>query len=357
MRGKIHRAYSRFGAVCAVVGLGMFASAATLNGGLSADNGLIPFTIAVAPAFLDPTPPPSGTLLSLVGNIDSNVLSIDNLDLYTGLNFDVGDVIDGYARGVYGQTSAYSLPAISYLSLSSGSSYAGARLMLADGLRFNFGQALLRAGRAPLLGGGTPPWTIAGMTLRGAADTVLSGISWDFAKWGGISFSAAQTTERGGLALGNAAAVGRTQLTTMGMTAHVGFGSGWVTTLSYNQANSQLSLKPVGNLTSDGLLHTQSYGIAVAKQGLFGHDALGLSLSRPSGGYNNAIGSDDLQFQFYGRDKLFAGTMPETDINLGYITSFLDGPIALQANASYQMNYNGMNKDSLSFMSRAKIKF
>ena len=49
---------------------------------------------------------------------------------------------------------------------------------------------------------------------------------------------------------------------------------------------------------------------------------------------------------------------PETDLQLGYVTSFLDGALALQANAAYQMNYQGQTgANSLSVLSRAKIKF
>ena len=49
---------------------------------------------------------------------------------------------------------------------------------------------------------------------------------------------------------------------------------------------------------------------------------------------------------------------PETDIQLGYVTNFLDGALALQANASYQMNYQGQTgATAVSLLSRAKIKF
>jgi hypothetical protein len=185
-----------------------------------------------------------------------------------------------------------------------------------------------------------------------SANALLAGLSWNFAKWGDLSLSASQSSENG-------ATAERARTTALGVAAHVGFGGGWVTTLSYHQASTQLSLNPVVSNVGESILHSQSYGIAVAKQGLFGHDALGLSLSRPASSYNNApmAANQNMQFQFYGRDKLFAGAMPETDIEVGYITSFLDGPVALQANASYQVNYNGLNKDELSFVSRAKIKF
>ena len=49
---------------------------------------------------------------------------------------------------------------------------------------------------------------------------------------------------------------------------------------------------------------------------------------------------------------------PETDIEVGYVTTFLDGSLALQTNASYQMNFAGQTgANSVSLLSRARIKF
>jgi hypothetical protein len=62
--------------------------------------------------------------------------------------------------------------------------------------------------------------------------------------------------------------------------------------------------------------------------------------------------------QFFGRDKLFVGTAPETDIELGYKTEFFGDSVALQANAAFQMNYGGRTgNNAVSLLSRAKIKF
>lgn len=301
---------------------------------------------------------PADNSLYRLGEIGNEFGLIDGVGLYTGLNIDVASVIDSYARDTFGGLFAFSPGLTSpYLTEASGGVYSGLRVMLADGLRFNFGQAFSRAGRNPYLLSGRGNW--AGLTDfdapfdRRSTDTMLAGLSWNFTKWGGISFTAAQVNERGVSPLGNAEALNRSRLMTLGVSAHVSFGSGWVTTFTYNQASSQLSLNPVAG---EGAARSQSYGIAVAKQGLFGHDALGVSLSRPAGTYTPNIGND-MQFQFYGRDKLGVGAVAETDLELGYVTTFLDGPLALQANAAYQMNYNGQNRDALTLMSRAKIKF
>ena len=158
----------------------------------------------------------------------------------------------------------------------------------------------------------------------------------------------------------NNASIETARTSALGLTAHVGFGGGWVTTASYNELSTQLDLKP-GAIGAETGLHAQAYGIAVAKHGLFGNDALGVALSRPAPAYDTGSftsgNSNDLQF--FGRDKLFAGAAPETDIELGYVTSFLDGgSIALQTNASYQMNFGGQNgNNAMTVLSRAKIKF
>ena len=55
--------------------------------------------------------------------------------------------------------------------------------------------------------------------------------------------------------------------------------------------------------------------------------------------------------------SLAPGT-PETDVELGYVTTFLDGALALQANAGYQMNLAGQKgQNSVTVLSRAKINF
>ena len=61
----------------------------------------------------------------------------------------------------------------------------------------------------------------------------------------------------------------------------------------------------------------------------------------------------------YGHENLsLASRTPETDVELGYVTTFLDGALALQTNAAYQVNFAGRNgSNAVSFLSRAKIKF
>ncbi|HSM96393.1 MAG TPA: hypothetical protein VLT91_10135, partial [Rhizomicrobium sp.] len=55
--------------------------------------------------------------------------------------------------------------------------------------------------------------------------------------------------------------------------------------------------------------------------------------------------------------SLVSGT-PETDFEMGYVTTFFDGALALQANAAWQQNLAGQSGvNSLAVLSRAKINF
>ena len=48
----------------------------------------------------------------------------------------------------------------------------------------------------------------------------------------------------------------------------------------------------------------------------------------------------------------------ESDVALGYVTSFLDGTLALQANAAYQLNAAGnQGQNAVTGVARAKLKF
>ena len=169
---------------------------------------------------------------------------------------------------------------------------------------------------------------------------------------------------RSGVPLGVAQPAGiapRAATRAVSVSARLGLGSGWVTTASFSEGLSQLDLR--GSPTSE--VREQSYSFSITKHGLFGDDSLGFAVTRPiqiySGtaeitaadgvdpNYNLALNSERISL---------AGVKPETDIELGYVTTFLDGALALQANAAYQLNTQGQNgTNSLAVVSRAKIKF
>jgi len=308
---------------------------------------------------------PRDLLRDPTGEIAGALFVGDGVAVDTAVNVDVGRMLDRYVAnadaydGLFYSSAALNSP---YATLSSGGSYIGMSMALADGLHFTLGRASSAPGLNPYrLDAHSAYAALAGRLPFDprSTDSVLAGLAWNFAKWGGFSFSASQTAERGGiLGAGNPALGGRTQ--SLGVSAHVGFGGGWVTTASYSEGLTQLSLRP-GALALDTMLRSESYGIAVAKHGLFGrNDALGVTFARPAPSFTTQFASEPAanDMQFFGRDKLFAGTVPETDVELGYKTEFFGDSIALQANASYQMNLGGLpGNNAVSLLSRAKIKF
>jgi hypothetical protein len=300
--------------------------------------------------------------------VESNFVLFDGVSLVSGINVDVARLLDRFAptagayNGLLTSASALNSP---YASLSSGGAYIGVSLALAGGLHLDLGQASSAPGYNRYLL--SPRLALAGLGGAGlpydarSTNSLVAGVSWNFAKWGGFDFAASQTTEREGVLGENNAAIDQARTSALGFSAHVGFGGGWVTQASYSEGTTQLDLKPGAfSAGTESEMHVHSYGIAVAKRGLFGNDALGLAFSRPAPNYSSGAfrAGNASDMQFFNRDKLFAGTMPETDIELGYVTHFFGNSLALQANASYQTNLGGQNGiNAVSLLSRAKIKF
>ncbi len=182
-----------------------------------------------------------------------------------------------------------------------------------------------------------------------SSSAINSALNWNFANWGSAQFTTSAVQDRS-LLLGSASSK------SLGLSASLGLGEGWVGSISYSE--NQLELKPISAVAQD--LNRSSYGVAIAKHGLFGDDALGLLLSHPASNRNAATALDGVGAStipsLYVRDRLL-DKPADADIELGYVTSFLDGAVALQTNASYQMNFDSKKPDSVSLLSRAKIKF
>lgn len=211
-----------------------------------------------------------------------------------------------------------------------------------------------------------PPPTLTLASTR----TTSAMLDWDVSDWGSLGLttqnSAGSPTLLGDFTPSPLSFSDQTKTTGAGIAAKVKFGDGWITTFAYNIDTTQLDLKagasPAIATTST---RGQSYGLSIAKHGVFGNaDALGLSISRPSEDYFGSISLADSGLEnrvnLVGRYPGFAlnSETKETDIALGYVTTFFDGALALQANAGYQMNVGGQNGvNSVSVLSRAKINF
>jgi len=311
--------------------------------------------------------PPGANRLA-VSNVATSISLITGLDLELGYKVDLNGRIDPFdatdAHTFDGLFLSSASGAVPYTSLADGGNLFGVAAAVADDLHVRLSVSNLEGNTTSTpdaftalahLGGEPAPYAPR------TANSLLAGVNWNLAGWGDLGLTASQTGEQNGI-LGHVAPGANARTTALGVAARFHFGDGWVTTATYSEGITQLDLRPGFNLAampSGDSLRTRAYGIAIAKNGLFGDDTLGFALTRP------AIGSDDFTItsgqggpRFFTRNNILSGTTPETDIEVGYITTFLDGSIALQANASYQMNYAGQNgTNAVSLLSRARIKF
>jgi subtilisin family serine protease len=273
--------------------------------------------------------------------------------------------------GLFMSASAVNSP---YASFTDGGSYIGTTVSLADDLHLRVAASSLSPYRADYE---VPVYSYVQQTMgkpltynQRSAQASMVALNWDFASWGGLGLTATQTSEQngllGGIASGAFDLANSANTTALGLSARVGFGDGWVTTVAYSEGITQLDLKSGSMFTGADALHSRSYGIAVSKKGLFDdNDSMGLAVTRPVQVYAGnldltaATSIDKNRNLTFSHETLsLASATPETDVELGYVTTFLDGALALQANAGYQMNVNGQSgSNSLAVLSRAKINF
>jgi hypothetical protein len=270
-----------------------------------------------------------------------NGLAVDlsqdiKLELANGRNWEgYGDLFPS----VWGLNSDY---------LSGTTAYAGVSFDLSDDLTLSFGRTQL--GFGALSSDQASPFSRdlaqrLGDNLRDTGTTSAS-ISWNFADWGGLAITASQSSGNAAL-LGVIGTAGNADSLSLGISARVGFGEGWVTTIAYSGGVTQLDLSRNGLIANPETVRSRGFGLSLAKQGLFGEDALGISVSRPLQLYSGAIGA-----------ALATQQARESDVELGYVTTFLDGTLALQANAAYQHNAAGYEGESaVTGVARAKLKF
>lgn len=287
-----------------------------------------------------------------------------------GLDLDFGYGLDDTARfaflapstnaydGLFLRGGALDLSPSPYDS----STYAGVTAKLSDDVRVHLGDASSTHDRTAVSANafaslGRPVDALLDLGAR-TANSLFGGVSLD-GGWASIDLTATRTVAQQTM-LGSVPIAGLSK--SFDVTANVKFDGGWVTTASYGEGLTKLDVKPSAlGLSSAGELHRTGYAIAVAKHGVFGDDALGLSVSQPAdsdGGYATFDGHVS-QPAFIGADHLLViDQKPETDIEVGYVTNFLDGAVALQTNAAYDMNFQGQSgTNAVELLSRAKIKF
>ena len=299
----------------------------------------------------------SNLVIAAPSPLASSAMLAPNLALDFGNGLDIASRFTNYGSAVSPFMSAVTAP---YLSLANGGRYTGVTFAPADNLRMRFGAAIDsdRLDRFHF-GPGAPAGPLALTYDASQSRSLLGGLSFDITSALGLDVTAI-ASDRSGIPLGFSRSSGispRSSTAALGVAAHMDIGTGWVTTASFSEGMTQFD--PRGTFAG-GALHEQSFSVAIAKRGVFGDDALGLSFSRPApsmaGSFSILSASGDMPVTI--AQGLPLNRAQETDIQLGYVTNFLDGAVALQTNAGYQTNAQGQpGATSVSLLSRAKIKF
>lgn len=271
-----------------------------------------------------------------------------------------GGVQLAYAQGRNWDNYGNLFPANAALTsayLSGTNAYAGATFALGNDVSFTAGQTTLGLGALAADSPSEFSRDLAarlGGTIR-SVGTTTANLNWNFSDWGGLALTASRTTGNASLLGGVTpsslgAAIGAAESASLGISARVGFGEGWVTTIGYSEGVTQLDLARNLKLNNDPL-RSQAYGIGFAKQGVFGDDTLGIAISRPLQVFSGAVALDT--------NQALASTLAhESDVSLGYVTTFLDGTLALQANAAYQVNAAGVaGQTAATGVVRARLNF
>ncbi|HVW72273.1 MAG TPA: hypothetical protein VHC39_01430 [Rhizomicrobium sp.] len=289
----------------------------------------------------------------------ASTLLASNLALDSGSGLDVASRFLAYN----GEVQPFLAPvAAPYLSLANGGRYSGVTFMPAANLRLRAGVAINSERLDRFSFDPAAPTGPLALTYDASqSKSLLGGISWDASSALGLDVTAI-TSQRNGVPLGfdNAAAIApKASTQALGFSAHMDIGQGWVTTASFSTGLTQLDQR---DTPSPASLHEQAYSFAIAKHGLFGDDTLGLSFSRPApsmaGSFATGLTvSDDLPPLIVSQG-LAGNRAAESDIQLGYVTNFLNGAVALQTHAAYQTNFQGQpGATSVSVLSNVKYKF
>jgi len=306
-------------------------------------------------------PPVRGSLNGF--DTAGHVTILDNLSL----GFGSGDVAARLNPNPVGTSDSLFLtsPDAPYATLGNGGVFGAANYELADGLHFVLGfSSLDDEMQSYPMGLNSTISRMGGQALpydTRSSNSILGGINLEFAPWGGVTFTGSQTSEHNGVLGSFDPTIRSADTSALDMSAHLQLGGGWMTTASFAAGITKLDLKPgLGVMSND--IGTRSYAISVAKRGVFGNDAMGVAITRPAAGSADSefalMSADDARPQFFAGNRLLDGQSPETDFEVGYVTTFLDGSVALQANAAYQMTFAGQSgTNAVSLLSRAKIKF
>jgi hypothetical protein len=314
----------------------------------------------------------AGLLIGLVGaRADVGVrLNLRATDAFPGSTAADDPTVDPLAPDLPSQFPGYDLQSSSFSGtlLALGPAYSPYTLM-ANGDFASSTIALASDLHIHLAAAETPPdqvdlqlvSNLDQLQLSRSADgsnVLLAGAEWDFASWGGLGIAGSQVQPDSYLGGPVGFGLPTAKFSTMlGVSAHLNFGDGWVTSFSFDEGRAQLDLRPDALAVANGPQDDSVFSVNVAKDDIFGGDSLGLNLIRPVQESAYGLAANSNYSGLLGSQISLSSATPETDFQLDYETSF-NGNITLQANAGYQMNVEGQNgTKAISVLSRAKINF
>jgi len=256
--------------------------------------------------------------------------------------------------------------------LTDGGDYVGATVNLADGLDVRTGYSWLTPDAQKSGVPASDQLARYDMTQHSALDqrsanAAVMSVTWKFANWGGLGLVASQTTENkgllGGVTSGALNLARSADTSALGATARFGLGNDWFATIAYGEGLSHLNAQSGGLLNSASALRSRSYGIAIATRNVFGDDSLGFALTRPMHIYSGtglltaATGADAMGNLTIGHGQVdFAESTPETDLEVGYTRTFMEGRLTLQSDAAYQLDVGGQTgRNAATFVTRLKL--
>jgi len=294
----------------------------------------------------------SGPLV-LPGAFASSTALSPTLALDTGYRLDLSQRFAGFGE----KSSPMLTGATSFLSLADGGRYTGVTYAPVSALQVRLGVSAWNSRLDNVTFDAPAATGLPFAQDRSSVTSLLAGLGWNPAEWVSLGVNAISSFRRNTpMAYGPASPLGGQATTNaIQVSARFNLGNDWVTTTHFAQGFTQLNQRS----GFSGSFDSQAYTITVAKHGVFGDDALGFSLSRPAPGMIGSFAAfgaaGDLPPMILAASRNAA---PETDLQLGYVTSFFGGRLALQANAGYQLNAQGQEGASaVSVLSRAKIKF
>lgn len=153
--------------------------------------------------------------------------------------------------------------------------------------------------------------------------------------------------------------------TSLGLQARLGLGDGWSATAAWSIGQSEVTPEAHGLMSEFSAVTSQSYGVALTKQGVFGTgDSVGFSVSRPlhvTDGHatvSASTGVTEARQIVYTRERIdLASSAPETQFEAGYAAPLSD-TTRVSISALYQGNADGIEgKSSIGAVMRLRMEF